>query len=260
MLGGTGRSRALYSPHSKPFLQPRRRAGIDRMGLSFETFDGRHRRIDPDAHDEVYIVGDVHGCRDALERLLDRIDPTDETLLVFVGDLVRKGPDSAGVLSLVRSRENAISVLGNNERKLLDGEASLPGLTAADRSAIAEFPLAVSWEEGLVVHGGIDPRRPIAEQSPEALLTSRSPTGNGYDGPFWFEAYDGDRRIFFGHTVFERPYRSPAAVGLDTGCVYGGQLSAFELSTGSIVTVEPTQTHVERSADSIVEPRICARS
>ena len=65
------------------------------------------------------IVGDVHGCRGELEGLLDRLVFASGDRLVFVGDLVARGPDSLGVLDVVR-RTGAIVVRGNHEQKLLD--------------------------------------------------------------------------------------------------------------------------------------------
>lgn len=57
----------------------------------------------------------------------------------------------------------------------------------------------------------------------------RSPNGDGYDGPFWFETYEGPPRVFFGHTVLEEPFEREWTVGLDTGCVYGGTVTAYDV-------------------------------
>src|ERR1700704_4140167 len=64
------------------------------------------------------IVGDVHGCREELELLLERVGFTTGDRLVFVGDLIARGPDSLGVLDVAR-RTGAIVVRGNHEEKLL---------------------------------------------------------------------------------------------------------------------------------------------
>lgn len=215
----------------------------------------QHRRIDVDRWDEVYVVGDVHGCAGTLERLLDRFD-TGRTLFVFVGDLVRKGPDSKGALDVVRGSDNLLSVRGNNEQKLIDGRKSISALTDEDLEYIESMPLMISWDGSLVVHGGIDHRKPLDEHSVEELLNNRSLVpGGSYDRPYWFESREDGRTVFFGHTVLSEPFATPWAVGLDTGCVYGGQLTAYRCSTGEFVTVDPPETYVERSADSIVDPR-----
>ncbi|WP_275740863.1 metallophosphoesterase family protein [Halorhabdus sp. SVX81] len=226
------------------------------MSLTFDTaIEARHRRIDPDDYRETYVIGDVHGCRATLDALLDQLDAGPDTLLVFVGDLVRKGPDSEAVIEFVRTHDNAVTVMGNNERKLVDGEKTIQGLSDADLAYLEGLPLSISWPGNLVVHGGIDPRKPLGEQTREDLLTFRSLGDGGYERPYWFEQHCEAPRVFFGHTVLAEPFATAGAVGLDTGCVYGGHLTAYRLSTGEFVSVEPAVTHQSRSTDSIVEPR-----
>ncbi|WP_336338549.1 metallophosphoesterase family protein [Haloarcula brevis] len=217
--------------------------------------DASHQRIHSHRWEEIYVVGDVHGCRPTLERLLDRLDPTADDLVVFVGDLVRKGPDSAGVVDVVRQTPNFVTVRGNNEQKLIDGRKSIPSLTDDDLSWLASLPAAISWDDSLVVHGGLDHRKPIVEHDLTELLNMRSlvPDGSS-DRPYWFETRSERPRVFFGHTVLSEPFETPSAVGLDTGCVYGGQLTAYRCSTGEFVTVDPETVHEDRSADSIVDP------
>src|ERR1019366_7031386 len=64
------------------------------------------------------IIGDVHGCSVELAALLDRVGFDYGDMLVFVGDVVAKGPDSLGALDIVR-RTGAILVRGNHEARLL---------------------------------------------------------------------------------------------------------------------------------------------
>ncbi len=75
-----------------------------------ESIESQHLRLDPSTYENVYIVGDVHGCLGELTELLESLSVTDEDLVVFVGDLVRKGPDSRGVTELVRNSPNMYSV------------------------------------------------------------------------------------------------------------------------------------------------------
>jgi serine/threonine protein phosphatase 1 len=214
----------------------------------------RHRRVDASEWEDVFVVGDVHGCRGELERLLDELGVTDDDLVVFVGDLVRKGPDSAGVVELVRESENMLTVRGNNEEKLIRGTKQLADLSEADMAWIRDLPVAISWEDTLVVHGGVDPRKDLEEHSVDELENCRSLTDGSYARPFWWEEYGGPSRVFFGHTVLARPVVRDHAVGLDTGCVYGGRLTAYDWRDDEFVSVEPDETVQERSDSKIVEP------
>ncbi|WP_248515572.1 metallophosphoesterase [Salinarchaeum laminariae] len=214
-----------------------------------------HLRLDADDYEDCYVVGDVHGCIDRLEALIGRLDPAPTDLLVFVGDLVRKGPDSAAVLEWVRDRPNAYSVLGNNEAKVLDGATTQPPISASDRSYLRDLPDVITFDDAIVAHGGIDPRTPLDEQDAGTLTEIRSvPAGAGYDGPFWFEQYDGPHRVYFGHTVLEAPYVTEHAVGLDTGCVYGGRLTAYRHGDGEVTSVDGRFEEWNRPADQIVSP------
>jgi len=76
----------------------------------------------------------------------------------------------------------------------------------------------------------------------------RAPLADGYDGPFWFEQYDRTPRVFFGHTALEEPIVGDGAIGLDTGCVYGGALTAYDCNADEFVSLSPDETYQERPA------------
>ncbi|WP_256289210.1 metallophosphoesterase family protein [Halobellus inordinatus] len=213
-----------------------------------------HERLDVSEWDDVYVVGDVHGCRADLERLLRKLEVTDDDLVAFVGDLVRKGPDSKGVLDLVRESANMVTVRGNNEEKLLRGSKSIAALTDEDLDWIADRPVALSWEDTLVVHGGVDPRKSLADHDVDDLQNFRS-LSSGYERPFWWEVYEGPDRVFFGHTPLAAPVVREHAVGLDTGCVYGNELTAYDWRNDEFVTVCPEETVQSRKESKWVRPR-----
>jgi serine/threonine protein phosphatase 1 len=215
-----------------------------------------HLRLDDEAYDDIYLIGDVHGCLAELEALLADIDPGPHDLLLFVGDLVRKGPDSDGVVDYVRQLPNAYSVRGNNEDKLIQGRKTLDALDdAAVEGYLASLPVVISFGDAMVVHGGVDPRRDLADHGMEELLNFRAvPPENGYDGPFWWETYDGPTTVFFGHTVLEEPVVTQYAVGLDTGCVYGGQLTAYNYRTSEFHSVEAFDTYQRRPDRKFLDP------
>ena len=222
--------------------------------LQFGTgLEARHERFDVDTYNDIYVVGDVHGCRGVLEKLLVTLELADDDLVVFVGDLVRKGPDSPGVVDRIREDPRFVSVRGNNEQKIVRGDETPDWLREGDREYFQSLPVMISFADALVVHGGLDPKRTIENHTIEELLTMRSPHGDGYDGPFWYDEYDGPYRVFFGHTVHDRPVEREYAVGLDTGCVYGGTLTAYDHRNDEFVTVE-SSPHQERAGSKVVDP------
>jgi serine/threonine protein phosphatase 1 len=216
--------------------------------------EAQHRRLDADAYGNIYVVGDVHGCRPALERLLDELDPVPTELVVFVGDLVRRGPDSRGVVDLIRSMPNAVSIRGNNEEKVITGRRPAEDLTPEDLRWLRSLPAALSWEDHLVVHGGVRPDRPYREHTLEDVQNTETLETDAGEPVYWWEQYAGPDRVFFGHKVLDRPYLGDHAVGLDTGCVYGGTLTAYDCARDRTVSVEPDRTYEGRSPEKFLDP------
>jgi serine/threonine protein phosphatase 1 len=223
----------------------------DRFAAGIEA---QHRRLDASVYEDVYVVGDVHGCRGAVERLLSRLAPGPDDVVVFVGDIVRRGPDSPGVVDLVRSHPNTTSIRGNNEEKIIAGRRPPEGLDGDDIRWLRSLPAVLSWDNNLVVHGGLDPGRARTDHSLAEIQTMESvaPTGDGR--PYWWERYDGPERVFFGHKVLSQPFVGDWAVGLDTGCVYGGELTAYDCSRDRTISVEAEQAHKERAARKFLDP------
>lgn len=213
------------------------------------------------------IVGDVHGCRWELEALLDRLAFASGDRLVFVGDLVARGPDSLGVLDIAR-RSGAIVVRGNHEQKLLDwrnarsswihGSAPAKAPIGRMHRDVARALRPVDWtlletspfyidlaEHGArIVHAGVVPGLPIEAQSPETLTRIRTVrlearAVRGKQGTsvnvLWGTAYAGPPQVIFGHNAAPGLQLHAWATGLDTGCVYGGKLTAMVLANGQKV-------------------------
>ena len=195
------------------------------------------------------IVGDVHGCAAELDALLDRVHFALGDKLVLVGDLVARGPDSLGVLDIAR-RTGAVIVRGNHEQKLLDWrddpETQLSrihldvarSLRDVDWTLFDTAPLWVDLpEHGLrVVHAGVVPGVPIEEQHPRDLMQLRTLHVRGFaggqEGVLWGTLYAGPVHVLFGHNAMPGLQLHPFATGLDTGCVYGGSLTAMVLPDG----------------------------
>lgn len=223
-------------------------------------------------------VGDIQGCREELERLLEELafDPSCDVLHP-VGDVVNRGPDSLGVLRLLRELD-ARGVLGNHDVHLLRVAAgtrslgrrdTLDALLAApERDALlgwlARWPFVRAFGDVLLVHAGLspvwkDPVHALAgldplipnERSDFATRVRfcdaagrRPPRDWPEPGPPyapWYEHWErrGDpRRVVFGHWARRGLIERQAVLGLDTGCVWGGRLSAWIPEEGRLVSVE----------------------
>lgn len=228
------------------------------------------------------VIGDVHGCAAELEALLLACEHDAGDRVVLVGDLLTKGPDPFGVLELMR-RVGAEATCGNHDAHLLRWKAAtgaddddprwrpwrsgaagqqppwlgpsgrdfVPRLTEADWELLVALPLFMRLPEhgAVVVHAGIDPRLPLEQQERDVLLNVRTirpdgtPSKRADDGPLWGELYRGPELILFGHHARRGLQRHPYAIGLDTGCVYGGQLSACILPERRIVSVPAARVY-----------------
>lgn len=220
------------------------------------------RAKDPKRVGRTIIVGDVHGCASELQALLDNLRFTAGDRLVFVGDLVARGPSSLGVLDIAR-QTGAIIVRGNHEQKLLDWRRNKKAPISRLHVEVAESLRAVDWtlletsplwfdlpEHGArVVHAGVVPGTPIEEQDPIDLLfmrtirvgrlgrvhhggDSRADLRDDPSAVLWGELYGGPVHVVFGHNACPGLQLHPFATGLDTGCVYGGRLTAMVLPRG----------------------------
>ena len=221
-------------------------------------------------------IGDVHGLVTELQELLKLLDVRQGDEVVFVGDLLDKGPHSTEVVEEVLAlaeRTKVVLVKGNHEwrherfrRKMAEvgfheamkmkGSEELLDIT--DRlgrraaSFLEQAPVFHRTGDYLVVHGGIPgtmkdlPQKAQTsglsgrERAPlELMMMTRFlgresgkmlPLGTeGKEDPFWAEVYDGRfGRVVFGHQPFiGGPKIFPHAVGIDTGAVFGGKLTAM---------------------------------
>jgi serine/threonine protein phosphatase 1 len=223
----------------------------------------------------LYAIGDIHGELGKLERLLDQLALTAADRLVFLGDYVDRGPESAGVVSrlIALSRDvECTFLLGNHESMFLDflgwrGAAYFGGdaflMNGGDRTLASygffgeraqakgfDLPpahaafyrgLRLYHQEGdyLFVHAGLgprglesgDPAYALRVSRPEDLLWNRS-TG---DLPHTLGL-----TVIYGHTPsrdFSVRRNEPFSIGIDTGAVYGGPLSAIRLPDETVVQV-----------------------
>ncbi|MCU0862650.1 MAG: metallophosphoesterase [Planctomycetes bacterium] len=197
-------------------------------------------------------VGDIQGCREPLERLLAAVAfvPGRDRLLP-VGDLVNKGPDSPGTLALLMQL-GAEPVLGNHDLHWLKkGRAT----DAAQRDWLQAQPVVRVFDDVIMVHAGLHPHwdeAKLARLSPDEIhyaVNVRYCDADGHQPledwpppgpPFrpWDDFYSGRKRVVFGHWARRGLVVRPQCIGLDSGCVYGGKLSAWIAEEDRVVQVD----------------------
>lgn len=215
-------------------------------------------RTTPDAR--LIFIGDIHGCYEELRELLDRVAPAANDVVVSVGDVVTKGPYAGRCLELWRERGYR-AVKGNNELKVLeDAHPILRFFTLSNRDVlwrgdllryIESWPLVLDFPDANVsaVHGGFLPQMRVTEadvareeQFVPKLRWIRKKHGTWSHVPkekkkkddvLWGEKWKGERFVVYGHTPVREPKFDAFALGLDTGCVYGGMLTAAIYARGA---------------------------
>ena len=253
---------------------------------------------------KIYAVGDIQGCAPSLKALVKKIPA--KSKMIFLGDLVNRGPDSLGALrQLKRLQEDQRieCILGNHDLHLLAVDAGIRKtkgldtvktiLNAPDRAQLMDWlrhrPMALSNGKVLTVHAGVLPQWELGQaiecaQEVEKALRKKnykeflanmygntpskwSNSLKGYErlrvitnaltrirfctpsGTMEFESKEGfesgpkgyipwfktpkrktqDTLIYFGHWSTLGLLRQKNVIGLDTGCVWGGKLTAMEI-------------------------------
>jgi len=231
------------------------------------------------------IVGDVHGCMAELLALLDALGylPDDAAgrrhpagrRIVFVGDLADRGPDVAGVLELAMrmvAAGTALCVPGNHDDKLLRKLRGRPVVVAhglqqsldsiAARSSgfarrVAAFLDALPSH--LVLDGG---RLVVAHAGMRESLQGRESrrvrdfalygdtTGEVDELGLpvrrdWASEYHGEAMVVYGHTPVAHPLLVNRTMNVDTGCVFGGRLTALRHPEMALVSVPALRRYAE---------------
>ncbi len=257
-------------------------------------------------HGPFDIVGDVHGCCDELEALLQQLGYRGTTLeasspvwgdrayvhperrkAVFVGDLVDRGPRIVDTVRLVHNMiaaGSALCVPGNHDMKLMrklvgkdvqithglayslaEIEALPDEVRAAFRKELAEFL------GGLVSHYVLDDGRlVVAHAGMKAEMQGR---GSGKVREFalygettgetdefglpvcfnWAAEYRGQAMVVYGHTPVPEPDWLNCTVNIDTGCVFGGKLTALRYPEKEFVSVPAVRTYCEPARPFLAE-------
>ena len=233
------------------------------------------------------LIGDIHGCFDELELLLKKLDyniiktdkysvshPADRKV-VFVGDLVDRGPKTPEVLRLVMDmceEGSAFCVTGNHDDKLkrkLVGRAvtvnhglaeSLEQLERETPEFIARVTRFLDKLTGhyvfdggnlAVSHAGLKEHY-IGRGSPRIREFCMYGETTGETDEFglplrynWAKDYRGNTMLVYGHTPVPEPEWLNKTINIDTGCVFGGKLTALRYPEKELVSVDAAMVYCE---------------
>jgi len=200
------------------------------------------------------VVGDIHGCYDELTQLLEKVNLSENDRVVAVGDLITKGPKNREVLELFMTDARFSTVIGNHDlalRRKWNGEkiklkpSQKPTHKELKRekehyvSFLNRLPFTIDLDTHLVVHAGLRPNVELYSQTTDDMTRLRTlgKDPESREGTPWYDVYDGEKVVLFGHWPAPEPRRGKRAIGLDTGCVYGHNLTAYIIETDEFVSV-----------------------
>jgi bis(5'-nucleosyl)-tetraphosphatase (symmetrical) len=214
-----------------------------------------------------FVIGDVHGCLTELKQLARYVKASDR--VVLLGDLMDRGPDPVGVVRFVRlagfecikgnhddkhvryrRHVNAAALLKQKIPMQMDPVAAEQNQQLSDYQIdwLAHLPTALELGNNwIAVHAGFEPFKPLDQQVPEKCMriryVKRDGTMKGFDEgsldqPLatlpWQDLWLGPKSVVYGHQVYKDVYLkclpgNVVCAGIDTGCCYGGKLTAMIL-------------------------------
>ena len=190
----------------------------------------------------IIAIGDIHGCPLSLDALLEKVAPTAEHTLLFIGDYIDRGPDSKGVIDRLiklNDEHNCIFLRGNHEELLLGyldrGEYDLwainggiqtlasyglmgegDNLPESHITFVRETLLYHETDDFLFVHAGIRPNLTVAENmeqnDPMVFLWGR--------GHLKAAETPWEKTVVCGHTPVSEPVNRPHLINIDMGCCF----------------------------------------
>jgi polynucleotide kinase-phosphatase len=235
-------------------------------------------------HGPFDVIGDVHGCADELEELLSSLGYNADADVwrhpggrkaVFVGDLVDRGPRIPDVLRTVMrmvAAGTALALPGNHDIKLMrklhgrdvqithglqDSLAQLDAEAPEFRAQVADFidSLVSHYvlDDGklVVAHAGMKEAmqgRGSGKVRDFALYGETTGETDDFGLPVrynWAAEYRGQAMVVYGHTPVPEPEWLNRTINVDTGCVFGGRLSALRYPEKELVSVAARRTYAE---------------
>lgn len=224
--------------------------------------------------------GDIHGCIEEFEELLNKLSyDLNNDRLILLGDLLDRGPDPVAVVQRARTM-NLECVMGNHDYKFIkwlrsqgsrmdvyDRKDYYNQLSDEDIQYIANMPTYIELDDVIAVHAGLKPGILLSNQKKDDMMYLRYTDANrkfislktinkvGKEAAgaiFWTEFWHGPKSVVYGHNVhsYDEPFieeKSPGVTcyGLDTGCCFGGRLSALIWETKEIVQVQAKKVYYQ---------------
>ena len=226
-----------------------------------------------------YVIGDIHGCAEDLRRLIDALPLRGGDSVVFLGDYIDRGPDSAAVVAYLISLRQQLDGIewvflkGNHEDMFLsylglDGQHGDMFLINGGKATLASYGVAPDqflpaqafeaipvahvrfyktlekyhqMDSFLCVHAGIHPQKPLTEQTDEEFFWIRN--------AFIYSSHTLPYTVLFGHTpqstvLYDLPYK----VGLDTGLVYGNMLTCLDVDEKVLYQIHRGKKSINRTS------------
>ncbi|MDB4945243.1 MAG: metallophosphoesterase [Labilithrix sp.] len=232
----------------------------------------------PDADSSaLFAIGDVHGCAEELRALIQKLPLRRDSVVVFLGDYIDRGPDSRGVVDTILELQQyckVVCLLGNHElmlREFLDGSdprrvarfiyngGSATLASYADHDGVFVMPEEHrEFYEGLLYHYVTGDFCFVHAGLPTALEEIDVEVHG--EEMVWMRHRPGmpepnySKIIVHGHSAIESIDIQPRRINLDTACVYGRRLTALEMHTREMYTVErstaPQPIYLRDSRDS----------
>jgi serine/threonine protein phosphatase 1 len=220
------------------------------------------------AGQRIYAIGDIHGRRDLFDALIAATEADDadhggaETTIVLLGDLIDRGPDSAGVIAAAQAlaRRRAVRILkGNHEEMLLDSLDSLDVLREFLRYGGRETVLSYGVDPEAYLAADLDQVRSLIDRHipcediafiasfedsvtigdyhfvhagvrPGVPLDRQQPSDLRWIRGTFLAREDGfGAVVVHGHTIFAKPEIKRGRIGIDTGAYSTGCLTALGL-------------------------------
>ncbi len=226
----------------------------------------------------VWVVGDIHGYSETFSILLEKLKINENDKVIFIGDLIDRGPKSSFLLNELSRNKNFFSVMGNHEymmykalkfKKSRDlkswykygGEETILSFDNDTENAIllankyldliGELPIEIVLDNFRIVHAGYNSGKQLSEQTISDRIWSREIFNTN-------DIIDKDRQIIVGHTPTQNIHDSPepwlskimideltpSIIGIDTGLgivTDESRLTAYNLQTREFLQVSKVE-------------------